>query len=711
MASEMEFVNYKQFVENLPVASSYATGDKSVISNGTNGPRQMPQVTSEQIAAQNALADNVAPEFVPNSTTTIAGRMYVYGGSVYMAKEAYQGPWDASKFTATNVGELYDKISKIQVLSNSVPLSLAVSTEHFLLKDVGGTLSITYTTDYSNYIFRVQPGEKYIWKCYQNDSSTLSVAFLKAPFVRNQYYISGIQSVSGTNEYEFTIPNDCNYIIVNVRALGNYTAQLSCTVNAYNISSQVLEKDFAIVADDYSSGIVYNGIVDDGWLNGYIKGSDHKFYSEDAYRSFIFKCNGYERIEAYVAMIGTTENAISFYSSDKPNENCYISGVPTPSASSSPQYVYAAVPAGCKSIIVTTRVLNLATPIIKFFTSFKKFVFDYASNDFLKYAEERRNRALQQRWSWSGDDGVGLTTLTTLLWFSDIHGKSLAFEKMMKLKNDFFGGFIDDVVNSGDTCSDYLGDYTGFLTSDVITVIGNHEAYKNNNHDHVDSPVDYYDVIIKDNVANWGVIQPPNAAADGKCYFYKDYATSSIRVIFLDSQNYSGFGGFFNDGGVQNAWFESVLADAISNNLSVVVVAHYPPNDIEQEWENNGFCTPKDHFIAATFPGCAAVENFIGSGGKFICWMCGHQHDDQFGLSGSTHPFPVIQLASENTARNENTARQYDSLSEHNFNIITFDTSKKLIKVTKFGCNVDGFMRNRNSMCYDYENKRLITAT
>lgn len=51
---------------------------------------------------------SIAPIFVPNSTTTIAGKPYIYNGSLYLAKEAYQGVWSASKFVKTSVDYLLD---------------------------------------------------------------------------------------------------------------------------------------------------------------------------------------------------------------------------------------------------------------------------------------------------------------------------------------------------------------------------------------------------------------------------------------------------------------------------------------------------------------------------------------------------------------------------------------------------------------------------
>ena len=156
MPSETEFVNYKDFVESLDSVNPSAN-DKAVLNVGGLGPKssvfsaiaafvhnawaafvnaltsktsfangdKIPVVNGStatameaskllELTAQNALAGNVAIEFVPNSTTTIAGLPYIYDGKLYVAKEAYQGPWDASKFAAINVFDLLN-LSKGEV--------------------------------------------------------------------------------------------------------------------------------------------------------------------------------------------------------------------------------------------------------------------------------------------------------------------------------------------------------------------------------------------------------------------------------------------------------------------------------------------------------------------------------------------------------------------------------------------------------------------
>ena len=113
MPTEMEFVNYKEFVENLPEATEYASGDKAVISNANDGTRQMPENTAEFIQAQKTLAGNVAPPFVENSTSALAGHLYSWEGKIYVAKYNYNGSWDASKFNEFDVAEILSNNDKL----------------------------------------------------------------------------------------------------------------------------------------------------------------------------------------------------------------------------------------------------------------------------------------------------------------------------------------------------------------------------------------------------------------------------------------------------------------------------------------------------------------------------------------------------------------------------------------------------------------------
>ena len=95
MASELEFVPFKDFVESLPARTAAKSGDKTVVSNSTDGPGS--ETTAAQ--AQKVLAGNVVQEFNPNRTSSdpyLAGEIVEYGGGTYRFKVNHYGAWNAS---------------------------------------------------------------------------------------------------------------------------------------------------------------------------------------------------------------------------------------------------------------------------------------------------------------------------------------------------------------------------------------------------------------------------------------------------------------------------------------------------------------------------------------------------------------------------------------------------------------------------------------
>lgn len=177
MPSEMEFVNYKEFVESLTETESPDSADKIVISNPTNGPRavpgsakdrsttltafregdtipvdgtplaKMPYVDLLRVTAENALRsiillsgtvtdgylavgnangpgkmntsvifNNFAGKFVQNETNAFAGKFYIYEGELYRAKENYNGTWNSSKFEKKTLSEYLENLLENNLL-------------------------------------------------------------------------------------------------------------------------------------------------------------------------------------------------------------------------------------------------------------------------------------------------------------------------------------------------------------------------------------------------------------------------------------------------------------------------------------------------------------------------------------------------------------------------------------------------------------------
>lgn len=76
---------------------SFRTGDVIPV----DGPIGTAKMTKENLlkeTAQNALTGGVVQAFIPNETNAKQGKLYVYGGKTYAAKEDYNGAWNAAKF-------------------------------------------------------------------------------------------------------------------------------------------------------------------------------------------------------------------------------------------------------------------------------------------------------------------------------------------------------------------------------------------------------------------------------------------------------------------------------------------------------------------------------------------------------------------------------------------------------------------------------------
>lgn len=133
----------KRFNQITRVVTSFDSNDVLPIGNGTLGDGKMPKDDLLRETAENTLGNikslattkykgfmalddadgtgkmdvdtifnNFAPKFVPNETNAVAGLPYVYDGKLYVAKENYNGDWDASKFYEMNLSDYFsfDKV-------------------------------------------------------------------------------------------------------------------------------------------------------------------------------------------------------------------------------------------------------------------------------------------------------------------------------------------------------------------------------------------------------------------------------------------------------------------------------------------------------------------------------------------------------------------------------------------------------------------------
>lgn len=124
MATELEFVNYKQFVESLPARTTAKSGDKTVVSNSTDGPGS----ETNAAQAQKVLAGNIAPTFDPTRTISNpykAGESVAYEGKTYTFKVDHYGAWASADVEQ----KTFDSFVKNVIFDFSAGTDISASAE------------------------------------------------------------------------------------------------------------------------------------------------------------------------------------------------------------------------------------------------------------------------------------------------------------------------------------------------------------------------------------------------------------------------------------------------------------------------------------------------------------------------------------------------------------------------------------------------------
>lgn len=303
--------------------------------------------------------------------------------------------------------------------------------------------------------------------------------------------------------------------------------------------------------------------------------------------------------------------------------------------------------------------------------------------------------------------------------FSDIHGDPLNTPRIGAFLQEISGN-IDAKICTGDIVTASLDDGMDFWdnagnTSDIMLAIGNHECATGT------SPVTYgtatpqqvYEEILEDRISGWSVTQPEGASTSYLGYYYKNYSTWKIRLIVLDLNHDSSYLS------AQLTWFESVLADARTNNYSVLCASHYQfgassnPTIVDCSFSlraNQIKAESNDWYIPATFE--SAVDDFIDAGGEFICWIGGHSHQDYVLLNSTGKQLCITvttaNFSTENAWSFGDDYREKNHRSQDALNILGIDTYSKHISIFRIGNNLSRLMNSRNHLCLDYASRKVV---
>lgn len=302
-----------------------------------------------------------------------------------------------------------------------------------------------------------------------------------------------------------------------------------------------------------------------------------------------------------------------------------------------------------------------------------------------------------------------LNTTLTLLHFSDLHADTEALLRISNVINKL-NNKINDAICTGDIVSNSAGEISSWWNPNILTCIGNHDSasYSEGSYDWTAlSMADrdaYYISPFKD---NWSIIH-----TTGTSYYYKDYTTAKVRLIVLDSMLYTDNGA---EATAQNTWLESLLTNAISNNLHVLIAIHSPhggasvKNCSFSKYNQSAMPTNSDCNTPQSVIDIVATA--ITNGLHFIGYLVGHTHQDNIWDAendGTQLMYCITCAAVRQTAQWQNSDQNRDLYTDA-FNLITIDTQNTLIKLIRGGgANIDDHMRPRKALCINYSTGEIV---
>lgn len=319
--------------------------------------------------------------------------------------------------------------------------------------------------------------------------------------------------------------------------------------------------------------------------------------------------------------------------------------------------------------------------------------------------ENNLNQALR-----GANTGSGNSKVLSLAVFTDIHHDGENLERYLEFCNHY-NSKINEKLCLGDMVSaKYSDDFTFWTnlsgSNNILCTVGNHDTWVDGTTTGGSvAKTDVYNKFFANNIANWGVTQPTSASYSGLMYYYKDYAEHNVRLIVLDCMYYDD---------AENSWFVSVLADAKEKGLHVICASHYQPSRKLNKIEGcNFYSTQYNYTNMVTFDtrAVANVDAFIGSGGKFIAWLCGDTHWDAFGVFNGTNGKQLVmtvECAAAQNSRWYDSARIKGTLSQDSINFVAIDTYSNLVKLVRVGNNCDMYLKEKERFCYDYATHQLI---
>ena len=297
---------------------------------------------------------------------------------------------------------------------------------------------------------------------------------------------------------------------------------------------------------------------------------------------------------------------------------------------------------------------------------------------------------------------------------SDVHNDIKIWSRMVEYINHY-SEYISFGLHTGDYCGGTQDIYTDMYKEcepcikSILNCNGNHDCVIG---DEWTTPAPKKSVHEKlfNHTENWGAVFMDT---EYSMSYYKDFQEENIRLIVLDS--------YYNIWETRR-WLYDRLHEALELGFHVITAMHEPTDYVVEdfgvifnskddyqracrEYEIARESVYFDHRDRVLYED--VIEEFINRGGNYICNLAGHDHHDIFGITRKG----VLNVVVEN-------ATSWDRLGDANriegtksydcFNVVAVDTDMNLLKIIRIGSNVDHYLREKNVLCFDYKNKKII---
>lgn len=234
-------------------------------------------------------------------------------------------------------------------------------------------------------------------------------------------------------------------------------------------------------------------------------------------------------------------------------------------------------------------------------------------------------------------------------------------------------------IEAIDTLETFVKSFAGI---DMYNVFGNHDSDPYGSQLSIDQ---YYPLLFKNLESN------PNVSTTTKGYYYLDNKVQKIRYVILNTHE-TGIDASSAEGIAQLDWFVNVLNN-VEDGWHVVVLAHmiYDVHNNEVELTSSGqlIKTIVDAYQNKQSGRYSTYSfDFTNAHGKVACMLIGHIHYDYSEYSAAGYPIITILQDAMNYPglMPDNPEREEGTYTEQAFDIISINTTAKVIKTIRIGC-------------------------